>query len=145
MKSSISSAECGRREIIHPASSRLLRLLALILHAVALLLLFIIDLNFLILLILAGAIIFSLRQFFVSEKYFSHGLSLQQGAVLLFQENSDSAWQEARVLESFVCRWLIVVTISSLQDSRRHTLVFAVDAINAMSYRRLMVFLNQPG
>ncbi len=145
MKSIISSPECGKRIIIHPARSQFLLLLISSLHAAALLLLFFIDLNFLLLLIFAVLIVFSLRQLIISEKSTTHGLSLQQGESLLFQNDETSDWQEADVLESFVSRWLIVLRIRTLLDSKKHSLVYATDSINGLSYRRLVVYLNQHG
>jgi len=145
MKSIISSPECGKRIVIRPARSQFLLLLISSLHAVALLLLFFIDLNFLLLLIFAVLIVFSLRQLIISEKSITHGLSLQQGESLLFQNDETSDWQEADVLESFVSRWLIVLRIRTLLDSKQHSLVYATDSINSLSFRRLVVYLNQHG
>jgi len=145
MKSIISSPECGKRIVIRPARSQFLLLLISSLHAVALLLLFFIDLNFPLLLIFAVLIVLSLRQLIILEKSNTHGLSLQQGESLLFQCDETSDWQEADVLESFVSCWLIVLRIRTLLDSKQHSLVYATDSINALSFRRLVVYLNQHG
>jgi len=117
-------------------------LLIFSLHAAALLLLFFIDLNFMLLLVVAGLIVFSLRQFIISENAITHGLSLQQGESLLFQNDESSDWQEAEVLESFVSRWLIVLRIRVLLDSKQHSLLYATDSINRLSFRRLVVYLK---
>lgn len=142
MKSIISSPECGKRIVIRPARSRFLLLLITSLHAAALLLLFFIDLNFLLLLIPGVLIVFSMRQFILSGKAITHGLSLQQGESLLFQNDESSDWQEAEVLESFVSRWLIALRIRTLLDSKQHSLLYATDSINSLSFRRLVVYLN---
>ena len=142
MKSITSSPECGKRIVIRPARSRFLLLLIFSLHAASLLLLFFIDLNFMLLLVVAGLIVFSLRQFIISENAITHGLSLQQGESLLFQNDESSDWQEAEVLESFVSRWLIALRIRTLLDSKQHSLLYATDSINSLSYRRLVVYLN---
>jgi len=142
MRSTISSPECGKRIIFRPTRSRYILLLICILYSTAFLLLFFIDLHFLLLLIVAGLIAYSLRQFIISEKSITHGLSLQQGESLLFQNDESSDWQEAEVLESFVSRWLIVLRIRALIDSKQHSLVYAADSINSLSFRRLVVYLN---
>jgi hypothetical protein len=104
--------------------------------------LFFIDLNFLLLLIPGVLIVFSMRQFILSGKAITHGLSLQQGESLLFQNDESSDWQEAEVLESFVSRWLIALRIRTLLDSKQHSLLYATDSINSLSFRRLVVYLN---
>ncbi len=142
MKSIISSPECGSRVVIHPTRSRLLIRLVFCLHMAAFLLLFFVELNLLLLLIIALLISFSLRQYFISERSISYGLSLQQGEPLLFQNNESSGWQEADVLESFVSRWLIVLKIRTLPDSKQHSLLYAADSVSSLSFRRLVVYLN---
>ena len=142
MKLLISSAEYGNRIVICPARSRFILLLICGLHAVALLLLFYIDLNFLFLLLLGGLLGLSLRQSIISGNSITHGLSLQLGESLLFQNDDSSDWQQADVLESFVSRWLIVIKIETLLDSKQHALVYAADSISRLSFRRLVVYLN---
>ncbi len=142
MKLIKSLPECGKRIVICPARSRILLLLISSLHTAALLLLFVIKLNVLLLLILAILIVFSLRQLIILEKSITHGLSLQQGESLLFQKDEISDWQEADVLESFVCRWLIVLKIRTLLDSKQYSMVIAADSIDVLLFRRLCAFLN---
>ncbi|MFW2440735.1 MAG: protein YgfX [Arenicellales bacterium] len=142
MKSIISSTEYGKRIVIRPARSRFLLLLITSLHAAAFLLLFFIDLDFLLLLIVAGLIAFSLRQLILSGNTTTHGLSLQLGESLLFQNDENSDWQEAEVLESFASRWLIVLRIRVLLDSKQYSLLYATDSINSLFFRRLVVYLN---
>jgi hypothetical protein len=112
------------------------------LHSAALLLLFYINLHFLLLLLFGGLLGLSLRQSIISGISFTHGLSLQLGEPLLFQNDDSPDWQQVDVIESFVSRWLIVIKIETLLDSKQHALVYAVDSISHLSFRRLVVYIN---
>ncbi len=142
MTSPISYPECGKRIIIRPVRSLQLSILIFCLHGMALLLLFFIDLNLVLLMILAGLIFYSLYRFYLTEKTISHGLSLQQGESLFFQANETLEWQDVELLESFVSRLLIVLKIRTLLDSKQYSLVYMGDSISNQSFRRLVVFLN---
>ena len=142
MKLQISSAECGKRIVIRPARSRFILLLMFGLHSAALLQLFYIDLNFLLLLLFGGLLGLSLRQSLISANSVTHGLSLQLGELLLFQNDDSPDWQQVDVIESFVSRWLIVLKIRTLLDSKQYSLVYATDSISRLSFRRLVVYLN---
>lgn len=142
MTSQISYPECGNRIIIRPVRSLQLFILIFSLHGMALLSLFFIDLNFLLLMVLAGLILYSQYRFYLSENTITHGLSLQQGERLLFQANEASDWQDADLLESFVSRWLLVLKIRTLIDTKQHSMVIMADSIDVQLFRRLIVFLN---
>jgi len=142
MTSPISYPEYGKRVIIRPVRSLQLLILILFLHSVAFLSLFFIDLNFLLLVFLAGLLLSSQYRFYLSENSITHGLSLQQGERFLFQANEASDWQDADLLESFVSRWLLVLKIRTLIDTKQHSMVIMADSIDVQLLRRLIVFLN---
>jgi len=141
MKSQTSLTGYGKRIVIKPARSRIIILLITSIHVGALFVLLFVDLNPWLLLAAAGLIVFNLRQHFSKEKTHRHGLSLQLGESILLQTDS-STWQEIDVLESFVTSWLVVLRVRTLNDSKKHSLVYAVDSMNTLSFRRLRIYLN---
>ena len=143
MKSKTSLSGYGKRIVIRPDLSPALYAVTFSFHLAALVLLFFADSDWWILLVPAGLIVLNVRHYVSSENQVVHNLSLQQGGPLLLQKNCMSVWQGIAVTESFVTSWIIVLTVKSLIDSKRYTLVYAADAISKYSYRHLVIYVNQ--
>ena len=132
---------CGKRIIIKPVKSRLVLTLVCCVHSAALLLLLLVDLNSWLLLAIAALIIFNLYSYLGGLPALGRDLSLQYGKALLVQMASNS-WQEVEVKECFITSWLIVLRVRTLNDTKLHSLVYAVDSMDRQSFRRLRAYLN---
>jgi hypothetical protein len=47
------------------------------------------------------------------------------------------------VTESFVTRWIIVLRVRALIDSKKYSLIYVADSINNLSHRHLAIYLNR--
>ena len=142
MKSKELLPGCGRRTVIKSVRSRILISLIATISLAAILLLYYVDLDAWLLHIVAVFVLFNLRQHIVAENQGTSFLSLQQGGQLLFKNSRHPGWQDVAITESFVTHWIIVLTLRSLVDSKKYSLVYAVDSTNRLSYRRLVIYLR---
>ena len=143
MKSNTLLVNCDKRIVIKSASSGALFFFVSSAHLVALLLLFCVDLHLSLLLIISGLIVFNLYQFISTDMLNTHRLSLQRGGPLMLQKHPKCRWEDVMITESFLSGWVIVLKLKSLIDAKRYTVVYAADAINPLSYRQLVIYLNQ--
>lgn len=142
MKSKKLLPGCGRRTVIKSGRSRILISLIATISLAAILLLYYVDLDAWLLYMVAIFVLFNLRQHIVAENQDTSFLSLQQGGPLLFKNSRHPGWQDVAITESFVTRWIIVLSLRSLVDSKKYSLVYAVDSTNRLSYRRLVIYLG---
>lgn len=142
MKSNTLLVSCDKRIVIKPANSRILFFLVSSAHLAALLLLFCVDLHLSLLLIFSGLIVFSLYQYISTGMLNTHRLSLQRGGPLMLQKYPECRWEDVMITESFLSGWVIVLKLKSLVDAKCYTVVYAADAVNPMSYRQLVIYLN---
>lgn len=143
MKSNTLLVSCDKRIVIKSANSRTLFFLVSTAHLAALLLLFSVDLHFSLLLIFSALIIFNLYQCISTDMMNTQRLSLQRGGPLMLQKHPQSRWEDVMITESFLSGWVIALKLKSLIDAKRYTVVYAADAINPLSYRQLVIYLNQ--
>ncbi|MCK5359711.1 MAG: hypothetical protein KAJ95_03750 [Gammaproteobacteria bacterium] len=133
--------ESGKRIVISPTSSRFILLFISALHLLALALLFFIDLNVYLLLILAAMIMLNLYQALLYINSIHHCLSLLPGE-LMYCRIKGGSWQQVDVIESFVTNRLIVLRLKTLRHSKLQSFVYAFDSLNEYSFRQLRLHLN---
>jgi hypothetical protein len=141
MESQQLSAGYGKRIVISPTRSRFIIIFISALHLVALALLFFLDLNGFLLMILGGMIMLNLYQALIFSNSISHCLSLLPGELVYIRIKGGS-WQEADVIESFVTNRLIVLRLKTLNNSKLHSFLYAFDSLNDFSFRHLRIYLN---
>lgn len=72
-----------------------------------------------------------------------YSLSLQQGEPLLI-ETDTPGWQEAKLLSTFICDWMLLITVRDRAGYREKvTLIYAKDSMADFPFRQLRIYLNQ--
>ena len=106
-------------------------------------LLFFIGLDRWLLLGLAALVLYNLVVHSSPAVLNKYSLSLQQGGPLLI-ETDTSGWQEAELVSTFMCNWLLLITVRERADYKQKiTLIYARDSMAAFPFRQLRIYLNQ--
>jgi hypothetical protein len=68
-------------------------------------------------------------------------LSIRSGGEMHLQMRRHQ-WVKVVVLESFLCRWLVVVRIKVVASEKIHLLVYPRDSMDPASFRRMKAFVS---
>lgn len=142
LKLPISSVGFGKRIVIRPQASKTLIMVLAGIHTTALSLLFFIELNAWLLICLAAFVLYNLVFHSSSAVLNKNALSLQQGRSL-YIETATRGWQEVELVSSFICNWLLVITVRVRSGVKQQfIMIYAKDSMPSYPFRQLRVYLN---